>query len=287
MSDPHEPGRDALDEGELLAAYLDADTDEVTTARVERRLQTDRRFAARLDAVAATRARLQRLDEVATPAAARAGLDARLAAERGAASQDPVRQASPARERRWRNLNLAPLAAAAVLVLVAVVGVGSLFTGSVGGGAGSEESGAVTQAAGDARSEAAVAEDPRPAPANEAAGGAGGAGGLETDERPADRRELSAPAPRVGGDAEIRARALELLDEPVEDLAARERRLRRAAGLPVERLCVDGLDASTVDVVDADGRVVVAVLLPGGDLMQVALLDPKSCAPIRTIPASR
>lgn len=285
MSHPHEPGTDALDEGELLAAYLDADTDEVTTARVERRLQTDREFAARLDAVAATRARLQRLDQVAAPAAARAGLDARLAAER-AGEPAPTREASPARERRWRTINLAPLAAAAVLVVVAVIGVGSLVTGGGGEGAGAAESSAVTQAAGNARSEPAVAGDSGPAAANEEAGAAGGAGGMETGE-PANRRDLSAPAPRAGDDAEIRARALELLDEPVEDLAARERRLRRAAGLPVDRLCVDGLDASTVDVVDADGRVVVAVLLPGGELMQVVLLDPKSCVPIRTIPASR
>lgn len=285
MSHPHEPGTDALDEGELLAAYLDADTDEVTTARVERRLQTDREFAARLDAVAATRARLQRLDQVAAPAAARAGLDARLAAER-AGGPAPTREASPARERRWRTINLAPLAAAAVLVVVAVIGVGSLVTGGDDEGAGAAESSAVTQAAGDVRSEPAVAGDSGPAAANEAAGAAGGAGGMETGE-PADRRDLSAPAPRADDDAEIRARALELLDEPVEDLAARERRLRRAAGLPVDRLCVDGLDASTVDVVDADGRVVVAVLLPGGELMQVTLLDPKSCVPIRMIPTSR
>jgi hypothetical protein len=91
-------------------------------------------------------------------------------------------------------------------------------------------------------------------------------------------------AAEVAGDAEIAARAERLRADPPENLRARERRLREQAGLPMARLCVRELRATTVDLVDEDGRVALAVMIRGAS-PQIVLLDPRTCAAIRTIPA--
>src|SRR5918994_5777036 len=114
MDERNDPQTNAPDEGELLAAYLDAETDDMASARVERLLRQDPQAAAKLDALAHTRARLQRLDDVAPPEGYRERLDARLRAERTpGARHDDVRRAPVARQAgdraRWWNDRVAQL----------------------------------------------------------------------------------------------------------------------------------------------------------------------------------
>ncbi len=286
MSDPRDHDVDALDEGELLAAYLDGETDDVSTRRLERRLADDVALAARLDALAATRAQLQRLGQVEMPDDVRQRLRERLARER--APETPA-VAPRTRRQRWRA-RFAPIAAAAAVALVAVVGLASVGP-SLGGG-GTEEAG---ESAAMAEPEApppelsapaaGAAEDERAvdsAVGEEAADGTGG-----RDEAAEQSQDGVARAPvTVDGDAEIAARAERLLEDPPASLRTRERRLRRRAGLPIEPLCVADLEASTVDLIEEDGRVALAVLLDRG-ADQIVLLDPQTCAPIRTVSPGR
>lgn len=292
MTDSHDTEANALAEGELLAAYLDGATDEVATRRLERRLADDADLAARLDAIAAVRAQLQRLPGVTVPTAVRERLHERMAEER----TPPAAAAAPAR-RPWWTVRLAPIAAAAAIVLVAVLGAAAVLPQLTGGDA--EKSG------GDSGAEAAdVAMD------DEAGGGEGGGGaedggaaedsgaqdeaaaapqtlsdgttdGSPTGSEAAAERDATGAA-AVRDDADITARAQRLLDDPPADLGRRERRLRRAAGLGVQRSCVGDLDAATVDLVIQDGRTSLAVLLDDG-AGQIVLLEPQTCAPIRMI----
>ncbi len=280
MSDAREHDTDALGEGELLAAYLDGQTDDVTTTRLERRLALDPDLAARLDALAATRAQLQRLAQVEMPDDARQRLRARLIRERE--EQTPaavVRRRRP----RWTP-RLAPLAAAAAVVLVVVVGLASVIPGTVEQGAEESADGSadsVEQAAGAADAEPPAVSDP--AAQNDAA--ANGAAEAEPPAEATQGRVIKPPA-AVDGDAEIAARAERLLQDPPVSLGARERRLRRRAGLPSDVTCVADLEASTVDLIAEDGRVALAVLLDE-EAGQIVLLDPTTCAPIRMISTNR
>src|ERR687891_318652 len=133
MDERHDPQTNAPDEGELLAAYLDAETDDITSARVERLLRQDPQVAAKLDALARTRARLQRLDDVAPPEGFRERLDARLRAERTSGAQrGDARRPSVARRAgsrtRWWNDRFAPRVAVAALVLLVVAGGDALLS---------------------------------------------------------------------------------------------------------------------------------------------------------------
>jgi hypothetical protein len=287
MPDEHQTPTDAVDDGELLAAYLDGETDDVTTARLERRLADDPALAGRLDAIADVRVRMQRLVEVSAPDAARRRLWEELGRVRagddvtdptpatdgtGAPTEEAgaptAETGAPSEHRPWWSRRPGAVLAAAALVLIAVFGAATLLQPISGAG-----------------DEALVAEDDA----------VGEAGGAEADTSPQLEEEAAeaagdAAAPQtatsvVSGDSEIAARARELRDDPPDDLRARERRLRDRAGLPTERLCVTELDATTVDLVDEDGRVTLAVLL--SDVDQIVLLDTRTCAAIRTIPASR
>lgn len=307
MRDDTSTGPGAADEGALLAAYLDGDTDELTTARIERRLASDDAFAARLDALAAMRARLQRLDEIVVPPAVRTRLHERLDAERAASgdtdrrhvpgraaplgTEDPGMTTEVRRARRWPALAApAPaLAAAAAIVVVAVLGAAAVLGQlGTGGTAGSAEGGVSLQD----QDGAAEGAPQAAAPAEEAAGDAAG-GGATTAERAASEaargggtRGDQQAAAKVEGDADIAARAERLRDDPPSDLRARERRLRERAGLPTARLCVREVRATTVDLIDEDGRVALAVMVRGPS-PQIVLLDPRTCAAIRTIPSQR
>ncbi len=286
MSDAREHDGDALDEGALLAAYLDGETDDITTRRLERRLADDPALAARLDAVATTRAQLQRLAQVTMPDDMRRRLHAHLEQERTPATP----AATPATRRRWWSAGIAPVAAAAAVLLVAVIGVASLAPLFVGGGeeAAVESAGTTDEAAPEAaprlQAEADAAED------QQTAGAAGGEPSAEDPGAPdtagAGRDGVGTAPVTVEGDAEIAARAERLLEDPPTSLRARERRLRRRAGLPAQPSCVADLEASTVDLVDEDGRLALAVLLDG-DAEQIVLLDPQTCAPIRTVSTGR
>lgn len=298
MSDVNDPGAEAPDEGELLAAYLDAQTDELTSARIERRLASEPALAARLDAIAAATGRLQRLSSVELPPQVRDRLRARLAEERAGVGDHPPASAadkttSPDDDavaavtprRRWQA-RFVPLAAAAVIVLLAVLGVAGLLAQTGGGLAasgGNEESGAgrgaADTAAGEAQQEAPAAA---PRTATERSGGRGGAAVAGASAAP-DRPSSPRPPAKVDGDDEILARAGRLLNDPPSSLRAREQRLRRGAGLATDRLCVTDLDAATVDLIDEDGRVALAVLL-AGRADQIVLLDPGTCAPMRMVP---
>lgn len=289
MTDADQPDRDDLADGEVLAAYLDGETDEATSARLERRLATDPALAARLDALAATRARLQRLSDVHAPDDVRQRLRARLAEER-AAGTAPTGVADGPRtgRRRWMT-TVSPGLAAAVVALVAVVVLGAaavqlldLTVSDLGAeGAGLEASGPRDRAA-DADDGGEVDDlggqtsgGRAEAGANGSAETAGGAGSSEAAGVPR-------PAPTVQGDQQIVDRARRQPRRGPAELRARELRLRRRAALDTDRLCVRELDARTVDLVERDGRLVLAVLLDAGE--QIVLVDPRTCAPERTIP---
>ncbi|HEX6255363.1 MAG TPA: hypothetical protein VFZ70_06090 [Euzebyales bacterium] len=274
MRDDHQTSTDAVDDGELLAAYLDSETDDTTTARLERRLADDAALAERLDAIAQVRMRMQRLSEVSAPDEARQRLREELARVRGGTTVGgPAGADAPtgAGRRRWWALRAGPALAAAAVLVIAVFGAATLLR-PVGG---SEESG-----------EALVADE---GDAAEAAGAGGADDAPQADEQPAgeaaDTAAAQAQAAPVDSDSEIATRALELRADAPDDLRARERQLRERAGLPTDRLCVTELDAATVDLVDEDGRVALAMLL--SDVDQIVLLVPRTCAAIRTIPASR
>lgn len=144
---------DPPDDGAVLAAYLDGDTDEVTTARLERRLASDPALGARLDAIAATRMRLQRVDGVPPPPGLADRIDIALrelrteqrpasgtaAASPGEVAVAPNSRLAHATSRRRRAATL--LAAAAGFLVVAVIGAGAVrgFGGLVTSG-GAEES---------------------------------------------------------------------------------------------------------------------------------------------------
>lgn len=287
MRDDSSTGPDARDEGALLAAYLDGDTDEVTTARIERRLASDDALAARLDALAATRARLQRLDEVTAPADVRARLRERLQTERAGPDTDEHDVTTEVRRpRRWSVRAMPVLATAAAIVLVTVLGTAAVL-GQLGSGGTEESAGGEVSLEDQA---GAGAEEPQAAAPDEAAGrAAGGGAGAMTAESAAsepvrgdDTRTDEQAVARVEGDAEIAARAERLRADPPGNLRARERLLRDQAGLPTARLCVGELRAATVDLVDEDGRVALAVMVRGAS-PQIVLLDPRTCAAIRTI----
>lgn len=300
MRDDTSTGHDALDEGALLAAYLDGGTDEVTTARIERRLADDDALAERLDGIAATRARLQRLDEVAAPADVRARLREVLHAERaavdgadgaaGRAGRHAARDAGgPADGRRRWSARAAPaMAAVAAVVLVAVLGAAAVL-GQLGTGGSEESAGGGVSLEADAGAEAGAPQ--AAAPEDDAAGATGdGAAAMDADGDGTDAARGGGTdrqaAAEVDGDADIAARAERLRGDPPGDLRARERRLRDRAGLSTARLCVRELEAATVDLVDEDGRVALAVLVEGPS-PQIVLLDPRTCAAIRTISTQR
>lgn len=282
MDERRDPQTNAPDEGELLAAYLAAETDDLTSARIERLLLDDPQVADRLDALARTRQRLQRLDDVQPPPGFRERLDIRLRAER-AAQTDGGGHAAGERNRRVRSSDrrrFASFAAAAVLVLVAVIGGASLL--SVGG---SVEQSAETAADSAAEAPAdAPAAEPFAAPdsGGEAAGGGDAADAPqqlpgETDEEGAVARTL----PQVAADADIAAR---LRDEArsTDAPAIREADLRQRSGLRAQPLCLADVDAAAVDLVERDGRTLLAALVSDDGRRHVALFDPQNCTQLRT-----
>ena len=310
MDERRDPQTDAPDEGELLAAYLAAETDDLTSARIERRLLEDPEVADRLDALARTRQRLQRLDDVRPPADFRARLDARLRAER-AGRTDPASGAVAAsthagersartaggrrhRGRRFDTRWLTPLATAAALVVVAVIGGTALWNMSAG--TSSEES------AGSAADTAAEAEGPVAEPfaapdsggesaegGGESAEGGDAAGGEAAQQELSDRADQDAGGPdaaaadalpRVTADADIAARLRDQArstDQPAE----REAELRRRSGLPPQTLCLTDSAATAVDLVERDGRAVLTALVADGSGARVVLFDPGDCARLR------
>jgi hypothetical protein len=275
MDERHTPRSDAPDEGELLAAYLDAQTDEVTAARVERLLRQDPQAAARLDAIARTRARLQRLDDVVPPDGFRQRLDARLRAERaGSASAQPAQAAHRARtERRWFR----PLVAVAALVLVAVVGGGTVLSLVTASGDSAESGSAFDTAA-----EAPASGDQAPL-----SGGDEGMAAERQDDAVGAEEEAQAPstadaaAPHVDSDADI-ARRLQAPEGLAQEVPVREAELRAGAGLPVEPACLADGDATAVDLVERDGELLLVALVDSGDGAHVVVFDPSTCTRLRT-----
>lgn len=280
MDERRDPQTNAPDEGELLAAYLAAETDDLTSARIERLLLDDPQVADRLDALARTRQRLQRLDDVQPPPGFRERLDIRLRAERAAQTDGGGHAAGERNDRR----RFASFAAAAVLVLVAVIGGASLL--SVGG---SVEQSAETAADSAAEAPAdAPAAEPFAAPdsGGEAAGGdaAGGDAADAPQQRPGEPDEEGAVArtlPQVAADADIAAR---LRDEArsTDDPAIREADLRQRSGLRAQPLCLADVDAAAVDLVERDGRTLLAALVSDDGRRHVALFDPQNCTQLRT-----
>lgn len=288
MDDHRDPRSNAPDEGELLAAYLAAETDEVTTARIERLLREDPRVAARLDALARARERMQRLDEVSPPAGYRDRLTARLRDERAARTTPAERtarsadggpaahQVQPAagdgRDRRraappaWVR-RLSPAAAAAALVLVAVVGGSMLFR------AGSAEDTAGTaEIQADAPADGAVPAEPFSA--EEAAG-------VDADDERAQAGEAGAAAPPAAADDDIVSRLRGVVPR-TDDPRAREADLRAQAGLPLDPLCLEEIDPVAIDLVERDGRLQLTALIEPDGAARVEVFDPLTCERVRT-----
>jgi negative regulator of sigma E activity len=289
MDEQRDPQTNAPHEGELFAAYLDADTDDITSARLERLLRQDPQAAARLDALARTRARLQRLDDVEPPEGFRERLQARLEAERAHGEQtaaDPesmaVRRADRGR-RRW----FAPLTAAAALILVAVIGTTALLN-QTGAGSGADTAAAPLQAESGEAAQAPATRDEDAAGGNAgeaeeqaAPPGAGGAPTSTADEAPTSAASPSSRAiPRISGDARL-AEHLRRLAQASEDPYSREFEQRERAGLSTAPLCVSGIDETAADLVEFNERLVVAALLDG----DVVLYDAQSCDRVRTFAA--
>lgn len=290
MDERRDPQTDAPDEGELLAAYLAAETDDLTSARIERRLLEDPQVAARLDALARTRQRLQRLEQVQPPPGFRERLDARLRTERATPHEQAARAGTRASSvRRERGRRLAPLATAAALVLTAVLG-GVTLLNSVGGSveesAGSGDQVTDTAADRPATADEPLAAEPFAAPESgqggaadgESSGADGGAAAGKDDAGTLDAR--AGTLPRVAVDADIAARLRDdarTTDEP----ALREAALRERSGLPPQPLCLAGSDAAAVDLVERDGRTLLVALTPGGEGSRVVLFDPGDCTRLR------
>lgn len=275
MTDADRPDRGDLTDGEVLAAYLDGETDEVTTARLERRLADDPALAGRLDDLAAARARLQRLSEVRAPEEVRRRLHARIAEERATGTTGPAVTPTVERAQRRRAwmAAVAPRLAVAVVAVVALVVLGAAVVQLLGVGAadsGGESAAMEASEAADGR----VADD---------LGGAEVEGESREATADAGREPAAQEAPTVRSDDQIVDRALRQQRRRPGELRSRERRLRRRAGLAADRLCVVDLDAMTVDLVERDGRLVLALLDPSGS--QIVLVDPRTCAPERMVPA--
>lgn len=148
MTDRNEHREQPTDDGELLSAYLLGDLDEAQASALDERLAAEPPLAARLDATREAIEALSGLDAVSPPAGYTERLRTRLAAERAAVSDSDAARAAAAaqasrpsqvaqeqtavgdldaaragRARRWQ-----PLAYAAAVVLVAVVGLAALAT---------------------------------------------------------------------------------------------------------------------------------------------------------------
>jgi hypothetical protein len=272
MDERHTPQSSAPDEGELLAAYLDAETDEVTSTRIERLLRQDPEAAARLDAIARARTRLQRLDTAIPPGGFRGRLDDRLRAER--AAQDTQATQAPRRSRAERHW-FRPLVAVAAVLLVALIG-GSALLNTVQESTGS----ALDTAAAPAEDGAALSDERDDAEQEAAGGGEAAESGAAAE---AERAPVTsdAGAPHVDSDADIALR-LQAEARSGQDAAAREAGLRAAAGLPTEPACLDGGDAAAVDLVERDGELLLVALVDGDDGRRVVVFDPDACTRLRT-----
>jgi hypothetical protein len=305
MTDRPHDAHDATDEGALLAAYLEGETDPVTTARLERRLAAEPELARRLDALADTVQRLRRVDAAQPPPGFRARLDERLraagAAQRTTSGEEPgaaqpasspqaVADRGTRRVSRWWR----PLAAAAAVAVVAVMGAAAVLN-SLAGTAGDDaaESAAAGTSADEVEDEAqAAAGDVAtelPRAAADAAPGDGDAGGRDAGAAAMGQPEQSQAGtagvvPSVPSDARLADR-LRAAADATRTPAARERALRQRAGLPTEPLCTRALQADAVDVVERGGRVVVAVLVTDGRPGRIEVLDPGTCAAVTTLPA--
>ena len=274
MDEHGRPMSNARDEGELLAAYLDAEIDEITAARLTRRLRDEPQLAARLDAIARTRMRLQRLDGVTPPAQFRDRLAARLAAERTEVESPQARAQAPRRR-------LAPLVAAAAIVLVAVLGatgvlrfLGAAGSAASGGGESADIPAAAPEAANRDDSAAAAAGDQT---GQDSAGGTGGGSAAEGEALAA------APVPKVTNDADISSRIRDVLREPSVDPAQRERELREAAGLSTDTSCAAEVQASAVDLVRQNGDLLITALATDRQPPQIVVLDARNCTQIRVV----
>lgn len=276
MDEHGRPMSNARDEGELLAAYLDAEIDEITAARLTRRLRDEPQLAARLDAIARTRMRLQRLDGVTPPAQFRDRLAARLAAERTEVESPQARAQAQAPRRR-----LAPLVAAAAIVLVAVLGatgvlrfLGAAGSAASGGGESADIPAAAPEAANRDDSAAAAAGDQT---GQDSAGGTGEGSAAEGEALAA------APVPNVTNDADISSRIRDVLREPRVDPAQRERELREAAGLSTDTSCAAEVQASAVDLVRQNGDLLITALAADRQPPQIVVLDARNCTQIRVV----
>lgn len=221
--DPHSH-RQAGD-GELLAAYLADELDDLEVRRLERRLLDDPQLRRRLDAVHDAVLAVRAPDDVDLPDGLAARLDDRLRAEAVGAS-GPAVAAAPTRAPAgrpsaggvvtpwWRR----PVAAVAAVSLLGVVAVSSVVIGTLGGGGddttvtamSAQDEGAEEAAVGPESGAGAAAAQASPEAAAEADTGAAGA-----DDAADTDTGAAAEAPAVG--PLIEASPAGLVDAPALD----------------------------------------------------------------------
>ena len=286
------------EDGELLAAYLDDDLDEVTARALERRLEADAALRDNLDAIHNVMLRMRRVDEVDVPDDVQERIRARVAQRSSA--EAPGSMSARGRRRAsvpghaptpwWRR----PIAAAAAIGLLGILAISSLGIISVGGLEGDDSGGrqeaAVTAQADEAGEEAGGADSPAIAE-ERAAESDTGVAALST-EAAAIAPESVIEVPGLDTQ-EGRLAFLEELTRPSDQdlLSARpgartgeQRAALREWGLPptcVERLLPEG-SPSALQLVVTDGSqgqwFGAAVRTEGGALM-LRLVDPSdACA---------
>ena len=175
--------------GEMLAAYLAGELDDVSTARIERALLDDAELRAQLDGIHDTVIALRQVDDVEPPADLRQRLTDHLTNLEQPPAAKPKRTA---RERQsqpawWRR----PITAAAAFALVGIVAISSLAV--LSGGSGDEAASDTAMMAQSAEGEEAGGEeraevdgDSAEAPAAATESAAGGAVAADAATESAD-----------------------------------------------------------------------------------------------------
>lgn len=300
--EPPDGGPGDRTDGELLAAYLDDDLDDLDVRRLERRLLDDADLRRQLDVLHETVVALQRPDATVPPDGLTDGIRRRVASAPAPEAPTPSRAPSPP---WWRR----PVAAVAAVGLLGVVAVSALGIGALTGPATEQEVAAMDADGAEAEAEAAGPQDP---PGGEAQAGdaqAGTADGPDagTDSDGAREEAASAPllraspagivrVPMLDDPARRRSYLVGLADAPAraalraasaEEVAAvaggQRDTLRRQAQL--EDSCIDTLigddGPAAVRLVAStiDGREAVGAVLPtaGGGLRLVLVRADGAC----------
>ncbi len=268
--------------GELLAAYLAGDVDDLTAARLERALQQDSQLRRQLDQIYGVVSSMEQLDAVDVPSGFEDRLQRRITGAHTEARSTPARATTA----WWQR----PSSAVAALVVLAVVALSSVS--GLGGGADDES------ASDSAEFSEQQAEE-------EAAGDGGGvAAAAATDAAPDmadgnDAAALAAPAAseiiEFGSPDDIAALVERVQSDPSESLLegvegeTDQREQPPLGGAAADLLTAEGLALSCVEELTTDEPLaVIATTINGAravgtvtrttqDAVIGRLVDPGTC----------